>query len=269
MIWRSRSLSARSSRSIALSMLGSSGRAGAGAITNRLDQSCQALTITLARTDELFYSAWNGWHRDLPRRVHPLPIEPFEQDGEFGCGQPHHPVPDLGPAELALFQPLGDENYARAVPEDQLDPVSSFGPEHVNRARERVGAHRLPHESRETVCPFAEVDRPGRQHAADWAGGPNHGPTFGARITAAIACGLAPDPIRTTMPSLSTSIPMTGPGRRGAPRCGRGWGGGAGEARGGGGEDSRGRARTTAAKTRTGGSGTASRTRRASRRQVN
>src|SRR4051812_31840012 len=31
--------------------------------------------------------------------------------------------------------------HARAIPEDQLDPVSSFGPEHVNCARERVGAH--------------------------------------------------------------------------------------------------------------------------------
>src|SRR3954466_15995176 len=228
MIWRSRSLSARSSRSIALSMLGSSGRAGAGAITNRLDQSCQALTITLARTDELFYSAWNGWHRDLPRRVHPLPIEPFEQDGEFGCGQPHDPVLDLGPAELALFQPLGDENDARAVPEDQLDPVSSFGPEHIDRARERVGAHRLTHESRETVCPFAEVHRPGRHHDANRARGPDHDTAFRAQITAAIACGLAPDPIRTTMPSISTSIPMTGPGWRGGRGRGAGGGGGAG-----------------------------------------
>src|SRR3954469_14579560 len=257
MIWRSRLLSARSSRSIALSMLGSSGRAGAGAITNRLDQSCQALTITLARTDELFCSAWNGWHRDLPRRVHPLPIEPFEQDGEFGCGQPHHPVPDLGPAELALFQPLGDENDARAVPEHQLDPVSSFGPEHVNRARERVGAHRLTHKRREAIGPFAEVHRPGRHQDAHRAGGPNHGPTFSARITAAIACGLAPDPIRTTMPSIATSMPVTGPRRR-ARR-----GGDAG--RGG----SPGPASTTAGTNRTGGSGTGSRTRRASRRQAN
>src|SRR4051812_34963505 len=226
MIWRSRSLSARSCRSIALSRPGSAGSPEAGRVTNRLAQSCQALTITLARTDELFCSAWNGWHRDLPRRVHPVPIEPFEQDGEFGCGQPHHPVPDLGPAELALFQPLGDENDARAVPEHQLDPVSSFGPEHIDRARERVGAHRLTHESRETVCPFAEVDRPGRHHDADCAGGPNHGPTFSARITAAIACGLAPDPIRTTMPSISTSIPMTGPGWRARRGCGAGGSGG-------------------------------------------
>src|SRR3954447_22100188 len=40
----------------------------------------------------------------------------------------------------------------------------------------------------QTVCPFAEVDRLGRHHDADCAGGPNHGPTFSARITAAIAC---------------------------------------------------------------------------------
>src|SRR3954463_11367795 len=268
MIWRSRSLSARSSKSIVFSRPGSSGRAGAGVVTNRLDHALQALAIVLLNCTTLFCSAWNGWHRDLPRRVHPLPIEPFEQDGEFGCGQPHHPVPDLGPAELALFQPLGDENDARAVPEHQLDPVSSFGPEHIDRARERVGAHRLTHESRETVCPFAEVHRPGRHHDADCARGPNHGPTFSAQITAAIACGLAPDPIRTTMPSISTSMPVTGPRRRGGPggKAGGGGGAGGGNAGGGGGP---GDGSTTAGTNRTGGSGTGSRARRASRRQAN
>src|SRR3954465_5400900 len=151
MIWRSRSLSARSSKSIALSRPGSSGSPEAGEVTNRLDHICQALTITLAHVDALFCSAWNSRHRNLPRRVHPFPIQPFEQGGEFGCGQPHDPVLDLGPAELALFQPLGDENHARAIPEDQLDPVTSFGPEHVNCARERVGAHRLTHERRQAI----------------------------------------------------------------------------------------------------------------------
>src|SRR3954463_12724076 len=94
-----------------------------------------------------------------------------------------------------------------------------------NAIRERVSAHRLPHESRETVCPFAEVDRLGRHHDADCAGGPNHGPTFSARITAAIASELAPDPIRTTVPSTSTSMPMTGPGWRARRGCDAGGGG--------------------------------------------
>src|SRR3954471_15218520 len=224
MIWRSRSLSARSSKSIVFSRLGSSGSPEAGEGTYRLDQTCQTLPIALAHVDELFCSAWNSRHRDLPWRVHPLPVQPFEQGLQLGCGQPHDPVLDLGPAELALFQPLGDENYARAVPEDQLDPVGSFGPEHIDRARERVGAHRLTHKRREAIGPFAEVHRPGRHHDANRAGGPNHGPTFSARIAAAIACGLAPDPIRTTVPSISTMIPMTGPCRR-AGRGGNAGGG--------------------------------------------
>src|SRR3954469_3134195 len=257
MIWRSRSLSARSSKSIALSRPGSSGSPEAGEVTNRLDHICQALTITLAHVDALFCSAWNSRHRNLPRRVHPFPIQPFEQGGEFGCGQPHDPVLDLGPAELALFQPLGDENHARAIPEDQLDPVAAFGPEHVNRARERVGAHRLTHERRQAIGPFAEVDRPRRHQDAHAAGGPDHEAPFSARITAAIACGLAPDPMRTTPPSISTSMPVTGPRRR----AGRG-----GNAGGGGGP---GDGSTTAGTNRTGGSGTGSRARRASRRQAN
>src|SRR3954470_10656782 len=257
MIWRSRSLSARSSKSIVFSRPGSSGRAGAGVVTNRLDHALQAFAIVLLNCTTLFCSARHSGHRDLPRRVHPLPIQPFEQDGEFGCGQPHHPVPDLGPAELALFQPLGDENYARAVPEHQLDPVSSFGPEHVNRARERVGAHRLTHKSRETVHPFAEVDRARRHHDAHAAGGPDHEAPFSARITAAIACGLASDPIRTTTPSISTSMPVTDPRRR----AGRG-----GNAGGGGGP---GDGSTTAGTNRAGGPLTGNRARRASRRQAN
>src|SRR3954465_11200674 len=211
MIWRSRSLSARSSKSIALSVPGSSGRAGAGAVTNRLDHALQALAIVLLNCTTLFCLARHSRHRDLPRRVHPLPIEPFEQDGELGCREPHHPVLDLGPTELALFEPLGDKNDARAVPEDKLDPVSSFGPEHVNRARERVRAHRLTHESRQAVCPFAEVDRARGHHHAHAAGGPDHAAALRARITAVIACGLASDLIRTTMPSISTSIPVSDP----------------------------------------------------------
>src|SRR3954471_24178981 len=257
MIWRSRSLSARSSKSIVFSTLRSSGSPEAGEVTNRLDQTCQILTITLAHADELFCSAWNSRHRDLPRRMHPLPIEPFEQGGEFGGRHPHDPVLDLRPAALAHFHPLGDETHARSIPEDQLDPVSSFGPEHVNRARERVGAHRLTHESRQAIHTLAEVDRARGHHHAHRARGPDHGPTFRARITAAIACGLAPDPIRTTMPSIATSMPVTGPRRRARWGCDAGGGGRPGTAS------------TTAGTNRTGGSGTGSRARRASRRQAN
>src|SRR3954468_3580547 len=255
MIWRSRSLSARSSKSIALSRPGSSGSPEAGEVTYRLDHALQALAIVLLNCTTLFCSARHSRHRDLPRRVHPLPIQPFEQGGELGCGQPHGPVLDLRPAELTLLQPLGHENHARAVPEDKLDPVSAFGPEHVNRARERVGAHRLTHERRQAIGPFAEVDRPRRHQDAHAARGPNHGPTFNARITAPIACGLAPDPIRTTMPSISTSIPMAGPGRRARRGCDAGGGGRPGTAS------------TTAGTNRAGALGT--RERRASRRQVN
>src|SRR4051794_10021798 len=53
---------------------------------------------------------------------------------------------------------------------------------------------------------------------------------IGPQITAAIASALAPDPIRTTMPSISTSIPITGPGWRACRGCDAGGGGGPGEA---------------------------------------
>ena len=49
---------------------------------------------------------------------------PSSKTESSAARQPHHAVLDLGPAELALLQSLGDENHARAIPEDQLDPVS-------------------------------------------------------------------------------------------------------------------------------------------------
>src|SRR3954452_6709988 len=255
MIWRSRSLSARSSKSIVFSRPGSSGKAGAGAVTNRLDNALQALETVLLSCNTPFCAVRHGRNTHLTRIVNTASLQPFDQGGELGCGQPHDPVLDLGPAELALFQPLSDENHARAVPEDKLHPVGAFGPEHVNRAREWIGAHRLTHESREAIGPFAEIDRPRRHQDAHRARGPDHEATFSARITAVIASGLAPDPIRTTMPSIATSIPMTGPGRR--PHRGCDAGGGPGEAS------------TTAGTNRAGGSLMSNRERRASRRQVN
>src|SRR4051794_35860826 len=110
MIWRSRSLSARSSKSIAFSRPGSSGRAGAGAVTTGLNHTAQALAIVLLSCVALLCSARHGGHGGLARLMNATPIQPFEQGAELGCREPHHPVLDLGPPELALFQPLGDEN---------------------------------------------------------------------------------------------------------------------------------------------------------------
>ncbi len=56
---------------------------------------------------------------------------------------------------------------SRAIPEHQLDPVGPLGAEHVDRAGEGVGAHRLAHQGRQTFGALAEVDRPGRHHHPD------------------------------------------------------------------------------------------------------
>jgi hypothetical protein len=66
---------------------------------------------------------------------------------------------DLGPAELAVLQSLGEEAHARAVPEDQLDAISPLRAKDINRAVEGIALHRLTHQRRETLRPLAEVDR--------------------------------------------------------------------------------------------------------------
>ena len=53
----------------------------------------------------------------------------------------------LRPAELAVLQPLREQTHARAVPENQLDPVGALGAEYINRAAEWIGPHRLAHQA--------------------------------------------------------------------------------------------------------------------------
>src|SRR5215216_2193978 len=205
MIWRSRSLSARSANTMALSRPGSSGSICGVALTNRIESDPRA---TCDLFDGLRPSARRSRHDGPPRLVHAPPIEPFEQSGELRRAQPQNAVLHLRPAELAILEALGEQAHARAVPEDELHPVSALGPEHVDGARERVSPHRLPHQCGQTLGAFAEVHGPCRHHDPDGARGPDHEPTFSARMTAAIAFALASGPIRTATPSISSSIPL-------------------------------------------------------------
>jgi hypothetical protein len=124
----------------------------------------------------------------------------------YAGAQSHHPIAHFRPAELATFQPLGDKHHTTAIPEDQLDPIGSLRSEHINDAREGIGANRLAHQRRQPLGSLAEVDRPGRNDHPDVPGGANHVDCFSARITAAIARGLAADPMRTATPAISSSI---------------------------------------------------------------
>src|SRR5277367_4324297 len=154
----------------------------------------------------LFYLARCHWRSDPPRLVDTPPIKSFEQGLKLGCAQPHHAVAHSRPTELAILQPFGDEHHAGAVPEDQLYPVRPLRPKHIDDARERVGAYRLPHQRRQALGTFAEVDRLRCHHHSDIAGGADHENFFSARITAATVDARAPWPTRMVTPPISSSI---------------------------------------------------------------
>ena len=65
-------------------------------------------------------------------------------------------------AEDAVLQPLREQAKTGAIPEDQFDPARTLGPEHVDRARERIGHHGLAHQCCQSLGALAEVDRLGR-----------------------------------------------------------------------------------------------------------
>src|SRR5438132_609982 len=115
MIRRSRSLSARSASSIALSRSGSSGRISAAVVTKPIESyppiSCDDFRQEL---DELVHSTRRGRHDGPPRLMDTPPIEPLQQGLQLGRTEPHHPVAYRRPAELAVFQALSDEHDAAA-----------------------------------------------------------------------------------------------------------------------------------------------------------
>jgi len=118
----------------------------------------------------------------------------------------HRTILHPGPVELAILKPLGDQAHAATVPEDQLDAVGSLGPEHIDRAGERVGSHLCLHQCRQPLCTLAEVDRLGGDHDFHRAGRTNHDDAFMAAMTAAIVVASAPDAILSIAPPNSSSI---------------------------------------------------------------
>jgi hypothetical protein len=59
------------------------------------------------------------------------PVETFEQRGKLRRRQSHHPILDLGPAELTVFQTFGKQTDARAVPKNQLYSIGALRAENI------------------------------------------------------------------------------------------------------------------------------------------
>ena len=91
-------------------------------------------------------------------------------------------------------------------PRNQLYPVGAFGAEHVDRAVERIGAHHVANQRRQTFRPFAEVDRPRRHQHAHRARRTDHFAAFSAPMIAVTIATSAPGHTQTLDPSMSNSI---------------------------------------------------------------
>ena len=97
----------------------------------------------------------NRRRRGYSHPTHPRPIQALQQRDELPRCQPHHPLAQRRPAKRALFETLGRQNQARAVPEQQLHPIGPLGSKHIDHAAERVRAQRLvnhPPRARPSPC---------------------------------------------------------------------------------------------------------------------
>ena len=153
------------------------------AIESHLAWLCESSQRAFARQN-LERSSRLQRRRRLACLMHPAPIEAFHQRRELRRGQPDHSIVDLRPAERAVFQPLGKQTHACAIPVDQLHPIGALRPEHIDGPRERVGPHRLAYQRGQALGAFAEVHRLGRNHHPNRARGADHLTTFSTRMIA-------------------------------------------------------------------------------------
>ncbi len=124
--------------------------------------------------------------------------------------QPNDSVGDEWPLDLAVFQPLGERADARPIEVRQLDPVGAPRPEHLNRAREWIGAHALAHQRGPALRSLAESTGFVSIKTRTAPSAPIMSRPSGRIGTVAIVFWLAPVPTRTTTPSMSISITPLG-----------------------------------------------------------
>src|SRR5512141_2211887 len=104
----------------------------------------------------VFGAPWGRAQRDAADE-----LAAFEEEGKLA----HRPLQGAvagalpGGDEAALGEPLGEDDMASAVPEQDLGAPAPATHEDEDAAREHVGAHRRAHDGRERVKGLAHVDR--------------------------------------------------------------------------------------------------------------
>src|ERR1700722_623216 len=199
-----RSFSSRAAMSNSLSALASSGSESGGVAMisrNQLRSSESPGKYSI--------QSRNRRRRGYSHPTHPRPIQTLQQRDELPRRQPHHPLAQRRPAKRALFETLGRQNQARAVPEQQLHPVGPLGSKYIDHAAERVRAQRLVNHRREPVHPLAEIDRLHRDQDLHARGGNDHAAPFSART---ILASVAPSAVNGTRATIApTRISKTAP----------------------------------------------------------
>ena len=137
--------------------------------------------------------------------MHSAPVQPFQQSAQLRRRQPHHAILNAGPLEASLFEPLGHQAQAGAVPPDQFYPVRPLRPEHINHPGKGLPAIIGGHQSGQGIWPFAKVHGTRCNHDAGIRPRTDHRARLSASITAPITPASAPWAIFTATPSITSS----------------------------------------------------------------
>src|SRR5215472_4727539 len=128
-------------------------------------KSMRQLYLPLSSRHRMVPSTRQYWRNHWPW-PHPRPVQSFQQQPELRGAQANHPILHRRPHKAPVLQALVEQAQTRAVPGQDLDPISPLAAKHKQIAGERVLAQRLLDQGRQAVQPIAEIDRPRRHHDA-------------------------------------------------------------------------------------------------------
>src|SRR3546814_10001121 len=159
----------------------------------------------------------SDWSRRVLFRSRHPPVDPLDQHRQLRRRHHHLAVGRRRPYEPSLFQPLGEQAEALAVPPQYLEEIAAPAAEHEQMAREGIVPQRFLDLPGQAVEALAHVGLAGRQPHPDTARDRDHRwPS--ARSTCASAVASTGGIKRTRMPSGSSISIRLSPAAAFAPQ---------------------------------------------------
>src|SRR5258706_1631884 len=201
---------ARSARSIAFSVITSSGRESSAPIADqRITTRCLCPNC---RSWYRFKSQRSASRLRAPCVLGHAPVNALKQVAKLGWGDGHHAISRRRPEKTAALQPLGVERHAQPIVPKNLDQLAVLATEHVEISAMWVALEGFLHQQGQRVHAAAHVGVAGRNpHAHARRNGNHRGRPSASAATAAVSVAASTAPVIRIRAPAANSISIAPP----------------------------------------------------------